>query len=117
MFSHYFRRALFKVGNTIIYPPIITFGAPITMAFGAPASRTKSPKRAAGNLLIRTVVLPTAITPPTWGFRTSTRGHVCISEIALQAGRPPIRTFTLPGPGARGVPWLVMSPIRAAGGI
>src|SRR6186713_2787768 len=32
-----------------------------------------------------------------------------------QAGRPSIDTVEDPGPGASGVPWLVMSPMRAAG--
>ena len=69
----------------------------------------------AGKPPIITVTLPTVTTPPTCGFRPSTSGHACVSERARHAGCPTMSTVGQPGPGARGVPWLVMSPRRAAG--
>src|SRR5215203_589768 len=87
--------------------PISTVGSPRTMAFGAPASTIWSPWRAAGSPLIKTLVLPTATTPPTCGFSPSTKGQAWKSAVALHAGLLPIRTLTLPMPGANGVPWLV----------
>src|SRR6185436_15173114 len=95
--------------------PIDTVGSPTAMEFGAPASTTRSPWRTAKRPPIVTVTLPTATTPPTCGFGPSDSGHACVSEPARQAGFPPISTVEQPGPGASGVPWLVMSPTRAAG--
>jgi hypothetical protein len=71
--------------------------------------------RAAGRPPIITVVLPTATTPPPWGFGPSESGHVCVSEPARHAGMPPISTVAHPGPGESGVPWLVVSATLAAG--
>src|SRR5579875_2792767 len=36
--------------------------------------------------------------------------------VARHAGRPPISTFSLPGPGARGAPWVVGWVIRGRPG-
>ncbi|WP_337589430.1 hypothetical protein [Paenibacillus contaminans] len=63
-----------------------------------------------------TVALPTVTVPTLWGLGEVT-GQACVSDIARQAGIPPINTFTLPGPGPSGVPWPVISPTLAAGGI
>src|SRR3954463_8820090 len=62
-----------------------------------------------------TVGLPTAITPPTCAFGPSNSGQTWVSLPARHAGLPPISTVGQPGPGLSGVPWLVMSPARAAG--
>jgi hypothetical protein len=97
--------------------PINTVVSPIAIEFGGPLSVIISPCRAAGMLLIMTVTLPMATIPPTCGTVPVRRGQVWKSMVALHAGFPPIKTFTLPGPGLSGVPWLVKSPTRAAGGI
>ena len=88
------------LGCQVVAHPIITVGAPTAIAFGAPASTTMSPCRAAGSPPIITVMLPTATTPPTCGFRPSTSGQACVSDAARHAGCPPISTVGQPGPGA-----------------
>jgi hypothetical protein len=40
-----------------------------------------------------------------------------MSAVARHAGLLPIKTVGQPGPGESGFPWLVVSPILAAGGI
>ena len=77
---------------------------PRAIAFGAPASTTWSPCRAAGRPPMSTVALPTATTPPTWGFGPSESGHVWVSDPARHAGMPPMSTVGEPGPGPSGVP-------------
>src|SRR6266567_8071211 len=60
-------------------------------------------------------MLPFATTPPTCGLGPSDSGQACVSATARHAGCPPIMTVAHPGPGLSGVPWLVLSPTRAAG--
>src|ERR1035438_2302528 len=80
-------------------------------------STTISPKRHAIMLLISTVGLPIITIPTPSGPVMLTAGQACWSIIARQAGRPPMRTLGLPGPGESGAPWAVGSVTRAAGGI
>ncbi|AKB78403.1 hypothetical protein MSHOH_1920 [Methanosarcina horonobensis HB-1 = JCM 15518] len=61
--------------------------------------------------------LPCTTTPPACGAGPEESRHAWKSAAPLQAGIPPIKTFGLPGPGPRGVPWDVASPTLAAGGI
>src|SRR4029079_18534435 len=104
------------VDEVLTAHPRITVAAPSVIAFGALASITVSPCRAAGRPPIITVTLPTPTTPPTWGLPGgSTSGQACVSDPARHAGIPPISTVGAPGPGPSGVPWLVRSPMRAAG--
>src|SRR5947209_14237420 len=108
-------RKSLRSSKAVVLYPIMTVGAPNAIALGAPASTIRSPCRAAGRPPMFTVGLPMATTPPTCGLMPSTSGHACMSEIARQAGIPPMNTVGQPGPGPSGVPWLVMSPTRAAG--
>src|SRR6478672_5033860 len=97
-----FEKRLF-FGLEWVVHPTITVGAPTAIAFGAPASTTMSPCRAAGRPPIITVTLPTATTPPTCGLGPSESGHACVSDVARQAGWPAMSTVGHPGPGPRGV--------------
>src|SRR5262245_23470727 len=91
---------------TLVEPPLISFGLP--------ASTIWSPCLAAGKLLIKTLVLPLATTPPTWGLEPSDFGHTCVSTIALHAGSPSMKTLGLPIDGPKGVLCFVISPTLAA---
>jgi hypothetical protein len=83
----------------IIYPPIITVGQPKIML---PPCAVTSPMRAAGILFIITVDEPITI-------ESGGPVHTHISPI-LAAGRPPIKTFTLPG-GKIGPPTCGTTPL------
>jgi hypothetical protein len=102
--------------------PIMTVGAPMRMALAGPSARpgisiTMTPIRQAITPLMRTVGLPSMTMPKPSGPEMLTMGQACWSIMARQAGRPPMRALTLPGPGASGMPWVVRSVMRAAGGI
>jgi len=102
--------------------PIMTVGSPMRIGLAGPRARpgismTMSPIRQAIMPLMRTVGLPSMTMPTPSGPEMLTMGQACWSIMARQAGRPPMRTLTLPGPGASGMPWVVRSVMRAAGGI
>src|SRR5580765_7976534 len=110
------------VGEPMPTSPIITVGQPMMIGFTGPSaspgiSMTMSPSRQAIMLLISTVGLPIMTMPTPSAPLMLTAGHACWSIMARQAGRPPMSTLTLPGPGARGMPWVVGSSMRAAGGM
>src|SRR5438034_252884 len=56
------------------------------------------------------ITLPTPSAP-----LTLAAGHACWSTMVRQAGKPPISTLGLPGPGDSGLPCVVRSVTRAAG--
>ena len=109
-------------GEPIPTSPIITVSQPMAIGFAGPMARpgtstTMSPTRQAIWLLMSTVGLPSNTEPTPSAPLTLTAGQACWSIIVRHAGKSPMMTFSLPGPGARGTDaWVVGSVVRAAGG-
>jgi len=62
---------------------MMTVGSPFVMVFGGPiASRSVSPWRPAGSMLIITVAEPVISTPGPWGGTGDGTAHICMSAPA-----------------------------------
>src|SRR5215472_3897880 len=114
--------ALFPCRSTLPFYPIMTVISPVMIGLDGPSAKpgfstTMSPIRQAIMLLMRTVALPIITEPAPSAPETLVAGQACWSMTALQAGSPPIITLGLPGPGLKGLPWVVASVTRAAGGM